>query len=150
MEQRHAIDLDATAKEALAAVDDAAEIWGGEWQAMGSGGRLSLPVAAGLRYGLVHGEVFVEPARNGSSLVYRILEREYKIHFGAVVVLLFGALGGLATVVVPFYPNLFQLLPISILLILLAWFLVVARLRHNGPEEFLKLVKDVVEGEGGS
>lgn len=150
MEQRHAIDVDATSKEALAAVDAAAEIWGAEWQTMGSGGRLTLPVAAGLRYGVVHGEVSVEPARDGLSLVYRILERDYQIHIGAVVVLLFGALGGLATLVVPFYPNLFQLLPVSILLILLAWFLVVARLRHNGPEEFLRLVRDVVEGEGGS
>ena len=84
----------------------------------------------------------------GTELVFRVDQRNYQIQIAAVVVLLFGALGGLATVIVPFYPELFQLIPVSVLLILLAWFMVVSRLRHRGPSEFMELVGELLaDGE---
>ncbi len=48
---------------------------------------------------------------------------------------------------VPFFPDLFQLLPFAVVLSLAAWFLVVSRLRSSGPEEFLGDLADSLAAE---
>jgi len=71
----HTIDLDVPPGTALAAVGQTAEDWGAEFVREGEGGKLHLPVIAGMRRGLLTGPVTVEPAgealvlhgRNGSA-----------------------------------------------------------------------------------
>jgi hypothetical protein len=54
--------------------------------------------------------------------------------------LLFGGAGGLTVALWPFFPELMPLLPVAVVLALVAWLLVVARLRSSDPGDFLKLV----------
>ena len=61
----------------------------------------------------------------------------------AMVVLLFGGVGGLIVALWPFFPGLIPLLPVSVVLALVAWLLVVARLRTSDPGDFLRLVAEI-------
>ena len=63
------------------------------------------------------------------------------MHWQAVVILLFGTAGALATMLWPFYPRLLGLAPLGIVLSLAAWFLVASRLRSSGLEEFFAAVE---------
>jgi len=95
-------------------------------------------VIAGLRRGWVAGQLTVERAGDGSRLTYRVDQGEYKVQKSAAVILLVAALGAAVTIVAPLFPALLRLVPISIVLCLMAWFFVVARLRNSGPEEFFE------------
>lgn len=139
------VDLDMRPSEVLRAVEQAAEIWGAEWSRDGDGGLLELPVQAGLRRGLVRSQVAVEALATGSRLKLRTEECVYELMGAHLVVLLMGALGGLVLVVSPFHPPLLPLIPVAGLLLLAAWFLVAAQVRHRGPEEFLRLVTSLEE-----
>ena len=80
-------------EEALLAVEDAAQIWGADWERDGEGGRLYLPVTAGIRRGEIEGQVRVERNGDGSRLRFEIARAEYRVHVAALVVLLIGLLG---------------------------------------------------------
>ncbi|MCP3958880.1 MAG: hypothetical protein GY719_13585, partial [bacterium] len=117
----------------------AADAWGGVWQAEDrSGGRLGLPVMAGLRRGWVAGQLTVEPAGDGSRLTYRIDQSEYRVRKSAALTLFVAAIGAAVTIIAPLFPALLRLVPISIVICLMAWFFVLARLRNSGPEEFFE------------
>jgi hypothetical protein len=139
----HAIELPHPPEEALAAVGQAAEEWGAEFERQGRGGRLRLPVVAGLRRGLLVGPLTVEAAGAGSRLVFRPERPSYSLQLSAVGILLLAAAGALATVLWPFYPALVAVAPFGAVLALGGWFLVVSRLRTSGPAEFLELVAAV-------
>lgn len=129
----------------LAAVGRAAEDWGGQWERGGSGGRLELPVAAGLRHGWMRARLDVRslPPEEGEARTEAVLTPEaasYRLWTPAVVVLLIALGGGALTVLWPFFPRLLPAAPIGAILALSAWFLVIARLQNRGPEEFLALV----------
>ncbi len=121
---------------ALNLVTLAANDWGGIWQAGNNGGRLGLPVIAGLRRGWVAGDLKVEKASEGSRLIYCVDKSDYTIQKPAAVMLLLAGLGAVTTVIAPFVPALWGLVPIGLLLSIGAWFLVISRLRNSGPEEF--------------
>ncbi|HEV2852446.1 MAG TPA: hypothetical protein VHC97_06555 [Thermoanaerobaculia bacterium] len=140
----HAIDLEASPEKALAAVGRAAEDWGAEFQ----GGRLNLPVLAGIRRGLVTGTVEVGPAEGGSRVVFRPETSAYHVQTQAVVILLLAVAGGLLTLVWPFFPKLIAVAPFGAVLALGGWFLVVSRLRTSGPDEFLDAVAVNAEEQG--
>ena len=144
-EPPRSIELPVPVDAALRAVEDAAEIWGAEWRRDGTGGRLGLPVTAGIRLGLVEGEVRGEGYGVGSRLSFEVERTEYRLHVAALVVLLLGAVGALFTVIAPLVPPLLELLPIGGLLALLAWFLVVARIRNRNPADFFALVQKVAQ-----
>lgn len=144
----HHVDIQATHAETLSAVGEAASLWGGEWHRLGSGGALGLPVSAGLRLGELKGQVSTERSAEGTRLVYHVQESHYRLRLAHFVVLLLGGIGGVVTVLVPFFPALVGLVPLAGLLLLLAWFLVASRLSSSGAEEFLDLVRDLAEGEG--
>ena len=124
----------------LAAVEQAAELWGAAWRADGWGGRLELPVAAGLRRGVVRGRLSVEATADGSRLLLRVEESRHTLNRVALVVLLLGGIGALAATLWPFFPPLLAVAPLAIVLALSAWLLVASRLRTSGPDDFLDLV----------
>ena len=146
--REHRVDLEGTLPaEALEAVEEASQIWGGEWERLGNGGRLTLPVSAGLRHGHVKGEVSAERRGRGSALAFRIERIHYRLHVPAIVILTVGALGGLLVVFAGFHPPLFQLVPAGTIVSLAAWFLVVSKLRTRGSAEFFALVAELASGE---
>ena len=136
----HSIDLALPPGTALAALRQAAEDWGAELTLQGSGGRLRLPVIAGLRRGLLTGPVTVEPAAEGARVTFHPEETVWYVHTPAVVILLLAVFGASLTVLWPFFPNLLAVAPFGAVLALGGWFLVVSRLRTSGPEEFLEMV----------
>jgi hypothetical protein len=129
---------------ALAAAARAAADWGAEL----TGSTLRLPVLAGLRHGLLEGELAAEPVPGGSRLILRVARSEYRLRAGAVSLLVLGGLGGSVLVLWPFYPRLLRLAPLGVVLALAAWFVVLSRLRVSGPEEFLETVAAVAGGAG--
>jgi hypothetical protein len=141
--REHRIELCGTRQEILEALDDAAEAWGAEWQPEGSGGALTIPVSAGLRLGHLKGEVSIREVAEAWQLSFTVEHSHYRLHMQAFVVLLLGALGGLSLVVAPFYPPLFGLAPVGIVLSLAAWFLVASKLRTRGPQDFLRLLEEL-------
>jgi len=136
----HAIELELSPEKALSAVSRTAEDWGAEFQRDGSGGRLNLPVVAGIRRGLVTGAVEIRPAAEGSRVVFRPETSIYYVQTAAVMILLVAVAGALLTLAWPFFPELLPVAPFGALLALGGWFLVVSRLRTSGPDEFLVAV----------
>ncbi|HYO13958.1 MAG TPA: hypothetical protein VE685_12250 [Thermoanaerobaculia bacterium] len=136
----HAIDLEMPPGTALAAIRQTAEDWGAEFVREGSGGRLRLPVIAGLRRGLLTGPVTVEPSNGGARVTFHPEEAVYSVQTPAVVILLLAVFGAVFTVLWPFFPQLLVVAPFGAVLALGGWFLVVSRLRTSGPEEFLEAV----------
>ena len=110
-----AIDLDVPPGTALVAIGRTAEDWGGEFTRQGEGGRLRLPVLAGLRRGLVTGTITVLPTEAGSRVVFRPEEVLVSAHFQSVAVLVLSAAGALVTVLWPFFPKLMPVAPFGIL-----------------------------------
>jgi hypothetical protein len=132
---------------ALAAVGRAAEEWGAAWEAGSSGGRLELPVSAGLRHGRLSGPIAVSAAGAGEAeLAFQPERSEYHLWLPAIVVLVAAAAGAALTVVWPFYPQLLPVAPFGAIAALGGWFLVVTRLQNRGAEEFLELVKLAAAG----
>ncbi|MCP4659400.1 MAG: hypothetical protein GY856_28655 [bacterium] len=135
----HRIELSEDPAGCLRLVSRAAEDWGARWQVEGGdGGRLELPVVAGVHRGWLVGRVTVEGLAEGSRLTFRVEESIYGVQTTTVTVLVLAACGALATVVAPFVPSLLPLVPLGIMLSVGAWFFVIARLRNSGPEEFLE------------
>lgn len=155
----HGTRLATTPQRAAAAVDEAARAWGAEWEPDddGAGGRLVLPVLAGLRRGVLRGRVNLYPEDGGEDpgpepatrFVFAAHERREHLHGAAVVVLLLSAAGALLTVVWPFFPGLLPVAPFGALLALGGWFLVITRLRSSGPGEFLELLAEMAGGKDG-
>ncbi len=137
--REHRLELPEDPVTSLNLVAMAADAWGGLWQAEGrGGGRLGLPVMAGLRRGWVAGQLTVEPAGDGSRLVYLVDKSEYRVQKAATLTLLLATLGALVTMIAPFVPSLWKFVPVGLILCLAAWLFVVARLRNSGPEEFFE------------
>jgi hypothetical protein len=148
MAAAHAIDLEMPPGTALAAVRQTAEDWGAELDLEGSGGRLRLPVIAGLRRGLLTGPVSVEPLERGARVTFHTEEAIWYVQTPAVVILLLAISGAALTVLWPFFPHLLAVAPFGAVLALGGWFLVISRLRTSGPEEFLAAV--AAQGARGS
>lgn len=146
MAVEHAIDLDLPPAEALSVLRRTVEDWGAELQEDGNGGQLHLPILAGLRRGLMSGPVEIRPAEGGSRLTFRPESSTYYVQTQAVLVLLLAVVGGLLTVIWPFFPRLLAVAPFGAVVALGGWFLVISRLRTSGPDEFLEAVAAQDEG----
>lgn len=101
------------------------------------GGEIALPVAAGLRRGLVEGEVTFESRPSGCKVTLEVTATAYRLNWIAVVILVFGAGSGVLLLLWPLYPPLIQLAPFAALMAFSSWFLVAARLRTSGPQDYL-------------
>ena len=132
--------IDQSAARVARAVRQAADDWGARWQPDGRGGRLLLPVSQGLKRGLVVARIEIESTAEGSELNLTVEDEDYRLNRPAVVVLLLGAAGGLVTALWPFFPGLLRLAPVGAVLALVAWLLVVSRLRTTDTDDFLDLV----------
>ncbi|MEM8929955.1 MAG: hypothetical protein AAGE94_02205 [Acidobacteriota bacterium] len=141
------IELDGTPEAALDRLAALAEDWDAAWQWEGPvRGRLGLPVLAGVRRGWVAGPVIAEAVDSERArLVFTVDAEDFKTDRGSVAVLLVAAFFGLMTLIAPFFPRLWSILPVSIVIVLATWFFVVARLRNSGPEEFLELLDQASE-----
>ncbi len=138
MDRQIEVELDLTPDEALEALSDGADAWNGTWHRHGGGGQLTLPVAAGIRHGVLHGEVSVQPRGEGVRVTYHVERAEYQTNAGAVLILALGALGVLAMLAWPLLPGTSPNLAGSgFIMILLAWLVVGSRLRHRGAADFL-------------
>ena len=87
----------------------------------------------------------MRPRPTGTSLQLEIEASRIHLHRSAVAVLLLGALGGVTVALWPLFPSLLPLAPAGAVLALVAWLLVVSRLRSRGVEDFLALVATVLE-----
>lgn len=139
----HELDIDLQPEAAADALARAAEDWGAEWTPGRGGGRLVLPVVFGLRRGFAVGRVDIARLGGGSRLTWQLEESRLEVHRAAVAVLCFAAVPLLATLAWPFHPPLLALAPFAAVMGLLAWWLVVSRLRNSGPEDFLAAVGPV-------
>lgn len=157
--ETHHTEIEASPKETWAAVRRAADAWGAEWEpaslrTVGTG-RLHLPVTAGIRHGMLDGELTVEPSPDGtgndrSRVTFRSERSVYFVNTTALVILLISALGGLMVMAWPFFPDheeMMQIAPLGAVLALGGWFLVVSRLENRGCAEFLDLVALEAEGD---
>ena len=69
----------------------------------------------------------------------------WRVHRSAAAVLVLGALGALPVILWPLSPEFLALAPLGLVLLFLAWFMVVSRLRTAGAAEFLEAVCDRLE-----
>lgn len=131
------------------ALDETAEKWGSEI-ASRQEARLefTLPLAAGLRLGAARLRVMVPAA--GGKLEWEVVSTEYRTHRAAVMVLLLGALGGLALGAWPFFPGLLPLAPVGLVLLIAAWLLVSARVKYRGVEQFWTEVGEEIAADPGA
>ncbi len=135
---QYEIELELTPEEALEALSDGAEAWNGTWHRQGTGGQLTLPVAAGVRSGVLHGSVSVRSTGAGVHVLFHVERSEYSTNAAAVGILALGALGVLAMLAWPLLPGTSPNLAGSgFILILLAWLVVGSRLRHRSAADFL-------------
>jgi hypothetical protein len=137
---RHSRVVPLPISEAPAAIAAAAEAWGGEWEGGRDGGRLALPVVFGLRRGVLVGRVAIEPAGDGARLTWELEESHLELQRAAVAVLVLALAFLLPALAWPFHPPLLALLPMAAVTGLLAWWLVLSRLKNSGPEEFFGTV----------
>jgi hypothetical protein len=136
----HRVSVALSAEECLEVVEQAAELWGADWSRLGTGGRLELPVHAGVRHGSVSARLWTEPDRDGTAIVVRIESSHYRLKTGAVSVLAVGGLGALALTLWPLYPRLLAVAPLALVFSIIAWLVIASRLQSTGVEDFLNLV----------
>ena len=145
---RHERELDLAVAAVAERLADLADAWAGEWTAEGTGGRLALPVVFGLRRGELAGSVELTALDAGRSrLVWTIDRSDLAVDRASVAILVLALLPTLGSLLWPFFPALFALVPYSAVFGLLAWWLVVSRLRSQGPEEFLAALAKADVGE---
>jgi len=120
-------------------------MWGAGWQPKDQGGQLRLPVVQGLRQGVVQGTLTAEPEAAGTSLRFDIEETSYRTNMSALAILILGGVGGLTVVFWPLSPTILRLAPLGAVLALIAWLMVVSKLRNSDPEDFFDLVADLSE-----
>lgn len=137
---QYELDTEMGVDETLAAVEQAAELWGADWARQGRSGRIRLPVNSGVRTGLLDGHLAVTSRPGGTKLSFDVEQSRYETNRQAVALLVAGGLGGLVLMLWPFFPVLLGFAPVAIVMLLITWFVVVSRIRNNGPREFLDFV----------
>ncbi len=146
MDQELRQEVEASPDDSLAALGTAAEQWNAAWEASPQGGKLHLPVLAGIRRGRVLARVEVQAAASGSEIRLTVEHAEYEVNRPALLFLILGALGGLITVLWPLFPEqMIGFLPLAVVMLLGAWLLVASRVRTAGPQDFLDTVAELAE-----
>ncbi len=137
------LELAMPSDEALEHLAQAAEDWGATWHREGLGGRLDLPIAAGLRHGWLRiGVTAVALGKQRTQLAFALQEETLALHRPAVAVLSLAAIGALVVSLWPFFPGILPIAPIAAVLAVVGWLAVGSRLQHRGLREFLELVRE--------
>lgn len=134
-----------TVEKVLAACATAVEDRGGEWTARENGGELRLPLHAGLRRGIANARATVARSGGGSELSIEVDETNWWLDRSAVVLLVTAAIAAVGLVLWPFFPALAKLAPLGLILGASVWLVILARLRHAGPVEFLAHVEEALK-----
>jgi hypothetical protein len=142
------LELDRPEAAVAAALVEVAAAWDGEWTPHAGGGRLVLPVVHGLRRGIESGEIALARLdATRTRLTWTPGASELAVERRSVAVLSFAAVPLVVTIAWPFWPALFPLVPFAAVTGLVAWWLVVSRLRSRGPEEFFAELARAVAGD---
>ena len=112
-----------------------ADRWGGSFDA--KTGRLELPVLAGLRHGVLIGEVEALAHQGGAKVRLRVSSCHYALDRGSTFSLSLAAVAAFAALVLPFFRQLWPLLPPALAIAIAAWLFIIARLRTSSAEDFL-------------
>ncbi|REJ85454.1 MAG: hypothetical protein DWQ36_11795 [Acidobacteria bacterium] len=141
-------DLDLAEAEAFEHLADLARAWGGDYrrvdpdETLEDGGdadaRIVLPVQAGMRHGALLVDVHARRLGDGrrTRLELDVARSDYHLPKASLFVLTAGLAGAVLMVALPLVPHLVGLLPLALALLLLAWFLVLARVKYRGIREF--------------
>jgi hypothetical protein len=136
---RDQLELELAPTAAATALAEAAADVDARWEPGARGGRLTLPVVYGLRHGVAVVDVELERlSATRTRLVWQEAESRLQVHRSAVAILSFAVVPLVVTVAWPFYLPLFALVPFAAVTGLVAWWLVVSRLRSSGPREFFE------------
>jgi len=135
----HRLRTRATPEQALAALGELVEAWGGEWKA--ASGELVVPLQAGVRHGRSRGHARAVQQIVGSELVLEMQEAEWALDRSAVLMLVLAGASGIAGVLWPFYPPLATFVPIGLVLGASVWLVILSRLRNKGVAELLSEVE---------
>lgn len=150
--REHSIDLELARDEALDWLEQLVATWAGDLrrvdahEAEASDAKLVLPVQAGLREGALLVDVTALALGDGSRtrLLFRVERSEYRLRRASLLILTGGLLSAVLIVLMPLIPRLVGLLPMAFAFMILAWFLVLARVRYRGLPEFVaKFAEDV-------
>ena len=112
--------------------------------------RILLPVVAGVRRGALLVDARIQPlGEDGSGngpqrcrVELEVVREEYHMPRGTVAVLLLGLAGAIGTSLVPFVGILLPLVPVMIATMVLAWFLVLARVSYRGFDAWVELLSE--------
>jgi hypothetical protein len=148
VEDSHTLDLDHVPARALEELRLAVDAWGGDFRliepheqedGVDSDARLVLPVQAGLRHGALLVDVTARGLGTGqrTRLELVVARSDYQMPKASLMILGLGLGGALLIVVLPLLPHLVGFLPLGFALMILAWFLVLARVQYRGIREFL-------------
>lgn len=138
----HSTHLEVNPEEAAEVVSEAVEAWGGGLE----DDRLHLPVAAGLRHGVVRGRLRIEPDGEGSRVVFWQETSEYWLQITSVAFLCLSAVGAILVILWPFFPadsNWMQVAPLGAVLALAGWFLVTSRIITRDVGSFFELLEEL-------
>ena len=125
---------------AQGAVCRAADEWGAEFEPLGAGGNLRLPVLQGLQRGLISGAVAIAAEGDGARVSLLPAASEYALNTPAFCIVLVAGVGAVLTVLWPLFPRLLPFAPLGAVLAIAGWFQV-ARQQKRGPEDFLRRVE---------
>lgn len=145
----HATHLEIPPEEASEVVSQAVDVWGGgleDWGGETRSGLLHLPVAAGLRHGVVRGTLRIEPADGGSRVVFWQESSEYRLQSTSVAFLCLSAVGALLVILWPFFPpdsGWMEVAPLGAVLALAGWFLVTSRIITRDVDDFFALLQEI-------
>lgn len=137
------LELPLPPAEAMLALRQAVGEWGGGWSDEEETEEFAVPTRAGIRQGYARFRPVVEGTGSGSRLRLELQEQDLHVNRAAAMILLFGAIGGLLTILWPLHPSLLALAPIGAILALAAWLLVASRFRSHGPDELLATVAEI-------
>jgi hypothetical protein len=150
------LELPVGPEQAIGALRRAVEEWGGGFGDDAEALDFAVPIRAGIRQGYARMRPVVQRGPLGSRLHLEVLDQALHVNRSAFVILLMGALGGVAAMLWPLLAmvsppheddSLLGVAAIGAVLALLAWLMVASRARSAGPEELLQTVAEIVEDD---
>lgn len=146
----YSIDVQTSPADALSWLEEGTHVWGGDFRRVEANeetdgdAKLVLPVQAGLRHGALLATATATALGDGSRtrIALCVDRSDYRVPIARLLVLFAGLAGAVLIVVMPLVPHLVALLPLAFAFLILAWFLVLARVKYRGMAEFVALLEE--------